>query len=154
MAQSTDSPQLGTVPAYKKPYPPRRSRKPPALKQEVIVRRIAKQNKSQISRELGISKNTVTAILEESNTDRLIESGRLQVCELIPESIRVVKYRLEKNSEIAAFKVLEGIGVLGKDSKPSKLPDTGLTIAINNLMQVQANTPVKQDSAIDVTSDK
>lgn len=146
-AQNGHSRDLQAIPAYKKPYPPKRSRKAPALKQEVIARRIAKQNKTRISNELGISRNTVTAILEESNTDRLVESGRLQVCELIPESIRVVAHRLEMNSETAAFEVLKGVGVLGKDTKPGKPPDHGLTLAIQNLMgnvQVVENKPVVQ----------
>lgn len=130
---------------YKKPWPPKRSRKAPALKQEVVARRLAKQNKTFISEELGISRNTVTAILEESNTDRLVESGRLQVAGLIPESIRVVKHRLEKNSETAAFEVLKGIGVLGKDAKQIRIGEPGLTLAIQNLMgNVQVNAVVPQ----------
>jgi len=99
--------------------------------------------------------NTVKAILEESNVDKLVESGRVQVCNLIPESIRVVKHRLEKNSETAAFKVLEGIGVLGT-GKLARQQDAGLTLAIQNLMgNVTVNQPQNaNDKPIDVKAEE
>ena len=52
-----------------------------------------------------------------------------------------------------AIKVLENT-IWPLNAKQGKAPDPGLTIAIQNLMQVQANTTVKQDSAIEVTPDK
>jgi hypothetical protein len=128
------------IPAYKKPYPPRKSRKPQAIKTAVIAKRANGENKASIARDLEITPNCVTAICEESGIDRHLESSRLQSLELIPEAIRVARVRLSKDSENMAVKVLENT-IWPLNAKTSKQPDIGLSIAIQNLMQVQTNEP-------------
>ena len=63
-------------------------------------------------------------------------------------ALQVLDVRLEKNSENAAIWLLDKCF----DAKnASRKPEPGLTIAIQNLMQVQPNQPVKQETAIDVS---
>jgi hypothetical protein len=137
--------QLEPVTAHKvsnRAYKPKRTLKAPTTQSAIMTRRALGQSKRQISKELGVAVNTVTNVLELNDFDAKLTDGRSLCAELIPASVRVVKHRLAQNSENAAFKLLEGIGVLGRDAKPSKAPEPGLTIAIQNLMQVQ---PVQQD---------
>jgi hypothetical protein len=150
---STDSPQLETVTANKKAYRPKSSRKAPAIQSAILAKRANGQSKLKIKRDLGIAYNTVTNVIDLNNFDETLQRERLASMDLIPESIRVAKHRLSQNSENMAIKVLENT-IWPLNSKQGKAPDPGLTIAIQNLMQVQPNTPVKQDSAIDVTPDK
>lgn len=105
METSEDIPRK---PAYK----PRRSTKPPGIKAAIVAKRMQNISKRQIAKELDISRTTVTCVLEEANLDQQIESGRIAIGGLIPKAIDVVNKRLDKTSETAAFKVLEGIGVL------------------------------------------
>jgi hypothetical protein len=146
MAQSIDYPQLETIPARKIG----RSRKAPALKTQVIIKRSQGQDKTSIGKDLGIARNTVTRIIEECDVERHIEANRSASLDLIPESIRVAKYRLSQNSENMAIKVLENT-IWPLNAKQGKAPEPGLTIAIQNLMQVQPNQPVKQETSIDVS---
>lgn len=118
-----------------------------------MTRRALGQSKAQISKDLGIAVNTVSNVLELNDFDAKLTDGRQLCAELIPASVRVVKHRLAQNSENAAFKLLEGIGVLGKDVKPGRSPDANLTIAIQNLMQVQVPQPFKQETVIDAVPD-
>jgi hypothetical protein len=128
---------------------PKRSRsiKPPSVKAAVISSRINGTSKLQISRDLQMSKNTVNRILEEADLDALMEDGRLSTLRRVPAALRTLDARLEKNSENAALwlldKCFDGKKIAGKQ-------EPGLTIAIQNLMQVQAPQQDKQDTqAID-----
>jgi hypothetical protein len=112
---------------------PRKSRKAPAIKNAVIVARAQGKPKSHIARDLGIAHNTVNAIIEESCVDKQIESGRQLSVGLIPRAIGVIEHRLSLNSENAALRVLENT-IWPLQSKTSKQPDAGLTIAIQQLM--------------------
>ena len=115
-------------------YRPKTSKKPQAIKTAIIAKRSQGQTTTQIARDLGITRNTVNGIIEQSGIEQYLEDGTLQCARLIPESIRVVKHRLEKNSETAAFKVLEGLGVLGEHRSFKKSNDASLQIAIQNLI--------------------
>lgn len=114
-----------------------------------MTRRALGQSKARISKELGIAVNTVSNVLELNDFDARLTDGRQLCAELIPASVRVVKNRLAQNSENAAFKLLEGIGVLGRDVKPNRSNDPHLTLAIQNLMgnvTVQAQSqPIQAD---------
>jgi hypothetical protein len=141
------------IPAIKPP----RSTKDPVVKAKVLLKRANGETKYSISKDLGMSHNTVDVILKEANFDGQVETGRNLCSTLIPESIRVVKHRLAQNSETAAFKLLEGIGVLGKDAKPSVQGEQfQLNQAISIMFKPQS-TDTKQVSetpAITVTAEQ
>lgn len=131
--QDSQPAQLQAIPGYKKPYPPRKSRKAPAVKTAVIAKRAQGQNITSIANDLGITRNTTRSIIEESDIDRQLESGQLQSLSLIPAALRVMHDRLAKGSENAAIKTLEAT-IWPLQSKTSKQQDPGLVLAIQNLM--------------------
>lgn len=124
-----DSAQLQTIPALKTA----RSRKAPSLKTAVIVRRSQGQDKTRISKDLGIARNTVTRILEENDVTRHLEANRGASLDLIPKAIQVAHDRLSKGSENMAIKVLENT-IWPLNQKQGKPQDQGLVLAIGNLM--------------------
>lgn len=130
----------------------RKSRKPPAVKTAVIAKRAQGQNITSIAKDLGITRNTTRTIIQESDIDRQIQSGQLQSLDLIPEALRVARVRLGKDSETMAIEVLRQ-SIWPLNAKPGRAPDANLTIAIQNLMQVQAPQSVKQETVIDVVPD-
>jgi predicted transcriptional regulator len=135
----------------------RKSNKSPAVKAAVLIHRANGKAKREIARDLGISRPTVDVIISEANLDQQLESGRVQCSTLIPESIRVVKHRLAQNSENAAFKLLEGIGVLGREAKQNgKQPQIELTQAVNIMFkqQEQKNQADTPKPAIEVQVEK
>ena len=129
--------------------PPRRSNKPPAIKSSVIIQRAQGKAKSHIARDLGITHNTVNAILEESDIERQLTCGVQLTAGLIPQAIGVIKKRLDLGSENAAIKVLEAtIWPLDKGQSGAQMLSAGLSVTINNLLGTVQ--PVKQIEAIDV----
>jgi hypothetical protein len=89
------------------------SRKPPAIKNEVIARRVLGQTKTRIAKDLGIAINTASSIIDLSGVDRMLDSARLGCAGLAQKAVTVVDEKLDKKSESAAFRLLEGVGVLG-----------------------------------------
>ena len=124
--------------------PQRRSRKAPGIKAEVITRRVQGQSKRSISKDLGITRNTVATILEESHIEQHLQTYQVQSVELVPEALRVMKVRLAANSENAAIKTLEST-IWPLNAKQSRTPDAGLTVAINQLM---GNVTVQQPQQV------
>ena len=143
MSSNIQQPSQGASPSDLQPrraYKPAKSRKAPAIQAAILAKRAIGTSKRQIAKEMQVSPNTVTSIIELSDFDAKLTDGRTLCAELIPASVRVVKHRLAQNSENAAFKLLEGIGVLGKDAKPVRAPDTSLMVNIQQLMgNVQVN---------------
>jgi transposase-like protein len=125
------------IPALKRP----RSRKSPAIKTAVIAKYAQGQDKTSIANELGITRNTVRAIVNETDVDRHLSANQTVSLELIPRAIQVAHDRLAKGSENMAIHVLENT-IWPLNAKTSKSIDTGLTLAIQNLMgNVQVNAP-------------
>ena len=101
---------------------PRPRRKPGqriTLKEEVeIAARIgADMPKTHIAREMGCSIDTVTKVLNSEQLSSLREYGRSKIGEMIPKAVKVIDYRLNRNSETAAALVLKGAGVLAPDQQ-------------------------------------
>lgn len=133
---------------------PRLSRKAPAIKTAVTLKRLQGHDKTRISRELGIARNTVTAILEENDVERLMQDGQTEVLRRVPAALDVLDVRLEKNSENAAIWLLDKCF----DAKNSgRKPEPGLTLAIQNLMgnvtvQATETKQVVERQAIEVSN--
>jgi hypothetical protein len=147
--------QLEAIGATRRKGKARSSRKAPAIKTSVIVKRLQGQDKTSISRELGIARNTVTAILEENDVERIMQDGQSQTLRRVPAALDVLDVRLEKNSENAALWLLDKCfdGV-----KAGRAQDPGLTLAIQNLMlgptQVNNASTLHQNAAEPGTSAK
>ena len=83
-----------------------RSTKPAVIKAAVLVRRVSGQSKSQIAKDLDITRNCVKSIIEEGDIDQLVERGVISCKQLIAKAVDVIDYRLDKKSETAAFGIL------------------------------------------------
>ena len=125
-----------------------RSRKAPSLKTAVIVKRSQGQDKTSISKDLGIARNTVTRILEENDVTRDIEANQRVSLGLIPRAIQVAHDRLTKGSENMAIKVLENtIWPLNQKQGKGLGADVQLNLAIQNLIQPQS----QENKAVEVS---
>jgi predicted transcriptional regulator len=95
------------------------SRKPEATKQAVVAKRLQGESKREISRDLGIARETVDNILDESNVEAALAQWRRDYLKLVPAALGVVKRMFENNAEgpvdkdlfTAALQVLKGTGV-------------------------------------------
>jgi hypothetical protein len=140
-------------PQPRRAYKPRRTIKSQAIQNAVIAKHIGGTSKLQISKDLQLAPNTVTSILDLSNVDEVMADGRLATLKRVPAALKTLDIRLEKNSENAAIWLLDKCF----DAKnASRKPEPGLTLAIQNLMgnvtvQSKETTPVKQETAIDVS---
>lgn len=117
----------------RRPYKPKTSRKAPATQNAILAKRAAGHSKAKISRDLGISPNTTTSILELNDFDRNLQTEQRESLRLIPRAIQVAHDRLAKGSENMAIHVLENT-IWPLQSKTSKQSDPGLVLAIQNLM--------------------
>ncbi len=100
--------------------PARPRRKPgqrlsPALKTAIQAKALVGESKSQTALDLGVSRNSVTSVLMSSEIEQLREAGRSSVSKMIPQSVQVYQYHLDRNDKEVATHVLKGIGVLAPD---------------------------------------
>jgi len=128
------------------PAPPRkyvRSRKAPALKTVVILRRSAGVDKTAIAAELGIARNTVTAILNESDAERQMEHHRIRANTIVPLAFDAVETQLkDKQDGNLGIRYLEDMGVIGANAAQHRAPDAGIVNAIQMLIQPGASVLV------------
>lgn len=128
----------------------RKSRKAPALKTAVTLKRLQGQDKTSISRDLGIARNTVTAILEENDVERIMQDGQIETLRRVPAALRTLDARLEKNSENAALWLLDKCF---ESSKVQGKQNPQLFVAIQNLMQpTTCSVPTDNSTSITVES--
>src|ERR1700733_4213659 len=83
------------------------TRKAPAIKKAVVARRLIGQSFTQIATDLKIGINTARSISALSDVDSMLENGRLGTLQRIPQALKTLDVRLEKNSESAALYVLD-----------------------------------------------
>jgi hypothetical protein len=106
----------------------------PSVKAAVLVSRANGISKRKIARDLHVSRPTIDVILKESNLDQQIESGRLGCANLIPKSIDVVNFRLEKNDLNAALAILNPLVLRNEQGATGKRMAGDLTL--NQTLQV------------------
>src|SRR5271166_1358867 len=78
--QNTPTEQLQAPTAIKQ----RRSTKPPVVQAAIIARNALGDSKTDIARDLGISRQTVHSILNSSELEQTITAGRSRAVSLIP----------------------------------------------------------------------
>jgi DNA-binding transcriptional regulator LsrR (DeoR family) len=93
------------------------SSKPAHVKTAVIAKAAIGASKSQIARDLDITRPTVTRILNESEFSNLVEQGKSNLYQMIPEAVDIYGSRVKKNA-LEAKDFLERVTVL--PSRPSE----------------------------------
>jgi hypothetical protein len=88
------------------------SRLPRSTQTRVVVASAAGRTQREISRELGLSRNTVARVLSQAEHQEMLGLFRDQLLNLVPEALRVAKRRLRQNSEKMATEVLKGTQVM------------------------------------------
>lgn len=108
--QDTQLTQSQTIVARK----PRRSNKPPLVKAAVIAKAMLGTSNTQIAEDLDINRNTVRAILSESELQQHVKEVRsdLVLGGDLWKARKVMREKLEKGSESAATSILKGFNVL------------------------------------------
>lgn len=96
------------VPATKR----RKSMKPAVVQAAIIARSAIGDSKSQIAKDLNVSRGTVYSVLSGNEIEQEQLIGRSRCVRLIPTSVDVIEKRLEKGSETAALAILRGTNVL------------------------------------------
>jgi hypothetical protein len=99
--------------------PKAKSEKPEAVKQAVVAKRLQGESKRQISRDLGIHRETVDNILDESQVEASLAQWRRDYLQLVPKALAIVTRMLDDaqsgpvDKELfgAALQVLKGTGV-------------------------------------------
>ena len=89
-----------------------KSSKAPIVKTQVLTRHLEGASNTLIAEELEISRPTVQRILAESEIDTIVKQGRSRAISLIPRSLDVLDYRLERNDGTVAIQLLKGTNVL------------------------------------------
>jgi hypothetical protein len=119
------------------PHKPSRPRKSHVAQNEVLSRTLARQSKSQIAREMGIDRETVTRIQECHNLPQLLADSRRFIVENVaPDAIRSMHAQIVDRSapgDLAA-RLLEKIGVLDGGSAPTHNIADGPSMQVLNAL--------------------
>jgi hypothetical protein len=93
------------------------SRKPQVLKTATVAKALAGESNAKIARDLGMNRNTVAAILEESELSHLVESAKSTLYGLLPKSVQNIDRALSaKKPDVDTAKwLLERTGVVQSD---------------------------------------
>ena len=100
---------------HQKPQKSTKSRKSEAAKAVVLARSATGASNSQIAREMGIDRETVSRILSEPEIAAVIQQGKNDVVRMVPKAVGVVDDALDKKNAKVAMGVLTGVGVLKPD---------------------------------------
>ena len=121
----------------------RKTNKAPAVQAAVAAKRASGQSKSQISRDLGISRNTVDVILSEAELSNFVERSKAVIFSALPKIAEVYARRAEETFQ-QAESTLERMKVI-----PTRETGGGLTlnnfIGIGNLRRPDAGKPLLEE---------
>lgn len=109
----------------------------PAIVTKIVQARLAGKSKNQIRKDLHMSPNTVRKIIEESNIDKLVADQRLEAFKVAPDAIKTVHNAIRKGDNRSAdhaFRLLEGLNILGPDVQPANVANNTLNVAIGSLL--------------------
>lgn len=97
------------------------SKKPESTKQAVVSKRLQGASKREIARDLGIHRETVDSILDESQVEAAMAQCRQDYLKLAPRALDVVErfliagseegVAIDKETFTGALQVLKGTGV-------------------------------------------
>lgn len=87
--------------------------KPPIVQAAVIAKHMLGESKTQIAEDLGMGRNTVTAILGDAELNQIVAQGKADIYRMIPEAVAGIRKAIKrgKTTEEAQL-VLRSTGVL------------------------------------------
>jgi transposase len=92
------------------------SNKPPVVQAAVIAKSMNGDSKRQIAEDLGLGRNTVTAILEDAERNQLVLQGRDGIYQLIGKSVQALERAIDKGKTTEeAQLILRATGVLPQE---------------------------------------
>ena len=94
--------------------------KSPVVQAAVIAKHMLGDSKSQIAEDLGMGRNTVTAILGDAELNRIVAQGKADIYRMIPEAVNGIRKAIKrgKTTEEAQL-VLRSTGVLEPEQSNS-----------------------------------
>lgn len=108
MSESAPVTEQNSLPAQPIPAPKqRRSNKPPALKAAVLIQRANGTTKTQIAKDLEISRGTVDVIIEEANLDEQLSTAQVLSATLLPKAVEAVEKTLVKGDGVLGLNFLK-----------------------------------------------
>lgn len=103
------------------------SNKPQVTKTAVLAKTMAGESKSQIAEDLGITRDTVRRILNESELANLVAEGKSGVYMLIPKAVKALERALDKGDTSEAKIILRSVNILPSEGDGS----SGSAVTIN-----------------------
>ena len=103
--------------------------KPPIVQAAVIAKHILGESKTQIAEDLGMGRNTVTAILADTELNRLVSEGKSDIYRMIPEAVAGIRKAIKKGKTTEeAQLVLRSTGVLAPEQSPNFTANVSLGV--------------------------
>lgn len=96
------------------------STKSQVTKTAVLAKAVLGESKSQIAEDLGITRDTVRRILDESELATLVAEGKTGVYQLIGKSIKAFEHALDKHKTAEATVILRATGVLPQENTDNR----------------------------------
>lgn len=105
-----------------------KSTKSEVTKTAVLVKTVAGESKSQIARDLGITRDTVRNILDESELAKLVAEGKTALHGLIPKSLAAFDYAITRHKIPEATIILRATGVLPQEITEPSGPSVNINL--------------------------
>lgn len=129
-----------------------RSTKPIPLKMDVISRTTLGHSKTKIAADLGITRNTVCAILKESNFEADYAGGRFGVKSLIFDSVEGLEHHVSKKSLKACTYVLDNTIFKEESGSRTFSANVQVNVAIPRAKVLVNNMPEEQKAVPQIAS--
>jgi predicted transcriptional regulator len=97
-------------------------------KTAVLAKTMAGESKSQIAEDLGITRDTVRRILNESELANLVLEGKTGVYMLIPKAVKALEKALDKGDTGEAKIILRSVNILPSEGEGGS---AGSAVTIN-----------------------
>ena len=84
----------------------------PHMETVVLTKHLAGENNTKIANDLGVGRQTISRVLNDEQMTQYVEYGRSKAISLIPKSLKVAEYKLNRNDGTMALGILRGTRVL------------------------------------------
>jgi hypothetical protein len=111
---------------------------------EVLVKHLTGSTKTEIAKDLGMSRNTVVRILDESEIERLHMESKSILLNALPDSANTIA-RAVRKSPAHAWELLDRTGVMPKREGESQHINIGLISEGLPTLSVQNDKPTPEN---------